>query len=763
MSRAYDFKNLSPYDFEALCRDLLSKELEVEFEIFPQGRDGGIDLRWLPDDPQELEIIVQCKHYANSSLSALKTMLKSEREKLGWLRPERYILATSRRLTPHNKKEILEILAPYVKTASDIYGRDQLNALLGKFPEIERVNQKLWAVSAEILQRIINSAIFERSRLFLEGAAREALVYVRGASFDRALRKLEKERVLIISGIPGVGKTTLALMLVIDSLRSGYDFVQVSQDVEEAFDVYNDKRQLFLYDDFLGTTSLPGGHLSKNEDDRLLNALRAVRDNPNKRLILTTRDYILAAAQRRYDRLNDPEFSISRFVLRSEGYSKLEKARILFNHVYYSRLTKAQRETLNTEKASEIVSHPNYNPRHIASIAKSAESENSVELGPFFLKYLNQPDKIWGHPFWRHLGEDERLLLYLLATYPYNVSLGGLRAQYIDLLCDENARRRFEDSLSTLDDNFLSLSRGRSEVEVSFFNPSVKSFVEAEVVRKPALLRRALSTSLDFEQSREILSTLRKDAEFYPDPAVIFDTLVKNVFSISNSPFRRWRGLRRSRFRKQGGPVPISSRIRFLLEFCLEHGLEERARELDLRLEQLASDQELLGDEGFRIVETFMEPDRIVINDWKPPCLRRIAAELSKILLAAQPCPYRIAEFQRLTCWMPEFLETAGCLIEHLSGDLQRYFKYPNVGVDSEVAFTAAEAIQALSVELDIELTDDPKKYAGEIAFKEEDRDYEARLDLAYDAQAAYEEEQAELASIENIFNGILGYEDGPL
>lgn len=767
MSRSYDFKNLSPYDFEALCRDLLSRELDVEFEIFPQGRDGGIDLRWLPEEPQEPEVVVQCKHYANSSFSSLKSVLRKEREKLEFIQPERYILTTSMGLTDPNKQEILSILAPYIKTPSEIYGREQLNALLGKYPEVERVNQKLWAASAELLQRIFNSASFERSQLFLERVAREALMYVRGDSFSQALTKLEKERVLIISGIPGIGKTTLALMLVIDSLRSGYRFFQVSRDAEEAFRVYDDTRQIFLYDDFLGATSLPGGHLSKNEDDRLLTVLQAVRNNPNKRLVMTTRDYILAAAQRQYIRLNDPNFSISRFVLRPEEYTTLEKARILFNHVYYSDLTKKQKVTLTAEVAREIVSHTNYNPRYIASIARYAESENCAELGPFFLSYLDQPDKIWGDPFWRHIEDSDRLVLYLLATYPYDVALSSLRTQYVELLSCENAERRFEDALSTLDDSFLSLSQGRLEVEVSFYNPSVKGFVEAELANKPELLRKAFSTSRDFEQSREILRKLEPNGTGYPEPFVIFDTLVANLLSISNNPFRQWSrrlGPRRYGFNKRCKPIPIASRIRFLLKFSQEHGLEERARVLISQLEPLTTNAELLRDQGFGIIEAFMERGRKVAELWEPSSLREFAGNVCKDLLAAQPCPYRIVDYQRLTSWLPELLETTNGLSKHLSGDLECYFKYPNLAVvDSEAAFAAAEAILALGAALNVELSENPEKYAKQIAFEEEDRVYEEELDHAYEAQAAHEKEQAELTSIRNIFGGILGYKDGPL
>ena len=42
----YDFRTLSPHDFELLCRDLLQKSLGVRLESFTTGRDSGIDFRY---------------------------------------------------------------------------------------------------------------------------------------------------------------------------------------------------------------------------------------------------------------------------------------------------------------------------------------------------------------------------------------------------------------------------------------------------------------------------------------------------------------------------------------------------------------------------------------------------------------------------------------------------------------------------------------------------------------------------------------------
>jgi hypothetical protein len=42
----YDFRSLSPHDFELVCRDLLQKPLGVRLESFTAGRDSGIDFRY---------------------------------------------------------------------------------------------------------------------------------------------------------------------------------------------------------------------------------------------------------------------------------------------------------------------------------------------------------------------------------------------------------------------------------------------------------------------------------------------------------------------------------------------------------------------------------------------------------------------------------------------------------------------------------------------------------------------------------------------
>jgi hypothetical protein len=60
----YDFRSLSPHDFEVLCRDLLQHALGVRLESFSTGRDSGIDFLYRLN---ATNLVVQCKHYAEKS------------------------------------------------------------------------------------------------------------------------------------------------------------------------------------------------------------------------------------------------------------------------------------------------------------------------------------------------------------------------------------------------------------------------------------------------------------------------------------------------------------------------------------------------------------------------------------------------------------------------------------------------------------------------------------------------------------------------
>jgi hypothetical protein len=241
---SYDFANLSYADFEDLVRDLLGRELMVRFEAFGAGPDGGVDGRHAAASDK---IVLQAKHYPKSPYSALKSTMIKERASIDKLQSNRYILATSRSLSPANTAELAEIIGPSLKSQADIFGPSDLNGLLRKYPEVERANIKLWLSSAAVLDRVVNAATHAFTSIARADIEAKLSVYAQNPSFQEAKDKLEAEHIVIIAGPPGVGKTTLAEMLSYSFIAEDWEYIAI-RSVDEGLAALSDtKKQIFFF------------------------------------------------------------------------------------------------------------------------------------------------------------------------------------------------------------------------------------------------------------------------------------------------------------------------------------------------------------------------------------------------------------------------------------------------------------------------------------------------------------------------------------
>jgi hypothetical protein len=436
----HDLKQLSSRDFEELTRDLLQAEWKVTLEAFKIGRDQGIDLRHVSVDKGTT--IVQCKHFATSGYTKLLSHLRNkELTKVRSLNPSRYVLVTSVELTAKNKDTIAELFAPYILSPDDVKGQNDIDGLLQRHANVARANFKLWLTSIEVLERVLHNAEACHTEFAVERVIQKLPIFVQNAAFPRAQEILEKTNVLVISGVPGIGKTTLAELLLYAHLEQDYEPVVIQSDVREGKKLFSSKRpQVFYFDDFLGQTFLgenrfPGG---LNSDVSLVEFVEMIKATGKSRFILTTREHLLQGASAISERLRHSSLLDHRCLLELADYSKGQRARILYNHLYFSDLPRDYKEeVLRDDFFLEVVEHKHFNPRLIEWLSSAARLRNvsSAHYQAHIRGVLANPQAIWSHAFNQQISTGARNALLVLYSVP------GLR-ELTELILSTHTRHR---------------------------------------------------------------------------------------------------------------------------------------------------------------------------------------------------------------------------------------------------------------------------------------------------------------------------------
>jgi hypothetical protein len=524
-----NYANLDDHDFEMLVADLFAAELEVRFERFARGPDAGIDLRSPYSDSGQH--IVQCKHYLRSTVAQLIEAAAKERSRLeaapADLRlrsDDTYWFVTSLGLTPGVKQKIVARLAPFLAGPEHILGVDELDGLLDVHPDVERRQIKLWLQSWGQLDASLNAGRHQRSGALLREIGRRIGRYVPPSIYPEASRRLSERHVLVIAGAPGIGKTTLAHMLIAESVAAEFDVVEVVTDIDEAWPALRPgKKQLFYYDDFLGRTGLQA-RLSKNEDSLLVRFMRLASEEEDVRLVLTTREHILQDAKLLHEKLAHAGLDDRRILLALSDYSPVERARILTGHMHAAALSYAAVESLFDYDWSQrwpaywdIVLHPNFTPRQvewICGLGPYKLPDKAMEnFAQFALHALDDPTEIWTYAFEAEFDEHQRILTLVLAAMPRRVSVADLEQAWsaaVEAYGGSTRNRSFERCMAILEGTVFGVDLEGGERFARLLSPGIEDFAKGWLIRSSADSRAVLGSAVFFEQVTWLWEALRR-------------------------------------------------------------------------------------------------------------------------------------------------------------------------------------------------------------------------------------------------------------
>lgn len=413
----YDFHALlEPYEYQELVCDVLQVREKVQLEVYKEGRDQGIDGSFRSLDGRT---IVQAKRCKMNFVSFLRMMEREELPKVKRLNPDRYILAVSMDFTPLQKQRLLDVFDGYILETRDIITQGDINLLFesAEYEGTQMAYPKLWYASFRVMKKVLRDTVdagyCAEIQYELMEAVEQTEVYVPTKIFKHAIKNWNQRKTIMITGVPGIGKTSMARALALSYL-TGYDlagYVWVHS-VQEVYNHWNDaERVVFILDDFWG--SIFREDRTNQEEQRLVKLIKRIYEGKEeRRLILTTREYILQQGYNSHPELKE-KLERYAFICSMEEYSIGEKASILYRHLYASGLEYSYVKYLY-EHSEEIVYHRNYDPRTLALFLSEEEPESSPSdyLSQLYERF-DSPYTFWENIF-RKLTKDAQIVAMMI-------------------------------------------------------------------------------------------------------------------------------------------------------------------------------------------------------------------------------------------------------------------------------------------------------------------------------------------------------------
>ncbi|RKJ52952.1 AAA family ATPase, partial [Butyricicoccus sp. 1XD8-22] len=271
----------------------------------------------------------------------------------------------------------------------------------------------------------------------------------------------------------------LALAYLQPNNFEGFIWVNSIDDIYRVLE--ENQKQVIIFDDFWGSIFYDD-HRGRKTENRLNQLIKnIISTKGEKRLILTTREYVLQQGLQKHPLLKETLEKYSIFCL-MEDYGYDEKANILFRHLYSSQIPYEFIRYIFKE-SNMIIYHENYNPRVLA-LFLNKELNNASSPADYhdeLLSYLNNPEDFWKGIF-IDLSPEARILsiLLLISSTPIRIKDITLCYQKFIHTCNNPLTiKNLDDCVKELEKSVVKTFYSEEEeaLLIKFSVPAAKDFL----------------------------------------------------------------------------------------------------------------------------------------------------------------------------------------------------------------------------------------------------------------------------------------------
>lgn len=362
----FDLHQLGWFSFEQLCRTICREIWRQPIEVYSRGPDGGRDgFLYGPwrEDSITAPGILQCKHtavaFSHLALSDLSEEIGKVEKHVAAGRCDVYVVMTNARVTGDSAAAIEKAFRGVGVRRVLTLGYESICELLTEQKALRALVPRLYGLGD--LTEILDERHYVQAEAILAMMHDQLARLVPVEAHRAAHRALRTQRFALLIGQPGSGKSSIAASLAIGAMDL-YDARPVKlSSVEELRDRWNPREpdQFFWLDDAFGPTQYE--FVAADAWNRATPLIAAALRG-GARLVLTSRDYVYAAAREDLKISAFPLLDEATVVIEVESFTREEREQILYNHLRLGRQPSGVLAEMRPADLEAVAADPSFLP-----------------------------------------------------------------------------------------------------------------------------------------------------------------------------------------------------------------------------------------------------------------------------------------------------------------------------------------------------------------------------------------------------------------